>query len=82
MVVQDFQQGREIQQRERIDQRLDVGVDGVQAKVSYQGLAPQLAGLYQLNVTIPAGVTTGSSVVLEISTVDADNVQAVIPIAK
>jgi len=61
---------------------VDVGVAGGQGRVSYQGLAPQLAGLYQLNVTIPAGVTTGSSVVLEISTVDADNVQAVIPIAK
>jgi uncharacterized protein (TIGR03437 family) len=59
-----------------------VTVDGIKAKVQYQGLAPQLAGLYQLNVTIPAGVTTGSDVTLEIVTTDADNLQATIPIAK
>jgi uncharacterized protein (TIGR03437 family) len=48
----------------------------------YQGLAPQLAGLYQLNVTIPTGVTTGSEVTFEIVTTDADNIQATIPIGK
>jgi hypothetical protein len=33
-------------------------------------------------VTIPAGVTTGSDVALEIATTDADNIQATIPIGK
>jgi uncharacterized protein (TIGR03437 family) len=65
-----------------VKNNVDVSVDGVTAKVLYQGLAPQLAGLYQLNVTIPAGVTTGSSVTLEIITTDADNFQASIPIGK
>ena len=65
-----------------VTNNVDVGVDGIAAKVSYQGLAPQLAGLYQLNVTIPTGVTAGTDVTLEISTTDADNIQATIPIAK
>ena len=34
-------------------------IGGVQATVSYAGLAPQLAGLYQLNLTVPAGLTAG-----------------------
>ena len=66
----------------RVTNSVDVTVDSVSAKVLYQGLAPQLAGLYQLNVTIPAGVTTASNVNLEIVTVDADNIQASIPIGK
>jgi uncharacterized protein (TIGR03437 family) len=61
---------------------LGVYIDGVSATINYQGLAPGLAGLYQLNVTIPAGVTTGTSVNLEIDTVDAYNSQATIPISK
>jgi uncharacterized protein (TIGR03437 family) len=59
-----------------------VFVDGTTATAPYQGLAPQLAGLYQLNVNIPHGVTTGSNVTLEIVTTDADNLQATIPIGK
>jgi uncharacterized protein (TIGR03437 family) len=34
-------------------------IGGVQATVSYAGLAPQLAGLYQINLTVPAGLTAG-----------------------
>lgn len=34
-------------------------VDGLAATVSYSGLAPQLAGLYQINLTVPTGVTAG-----------------------
>jgi uncharacterized protein (TIGR03437 family) len=62
-----------------VDNSVAVYIDGVQATVGYQGLAPGLAGLYQLNVTIPTGVSSGP-VTLEISTVDADNIQATIPI--
>jgi uncharacterized protein (TIGR03437 family) len=36
-------------------------IGGVQATVSYAGLAPQLAGLYQINLTVPAGLTTGDN---------------------
>src|ERR1019366_3754615 len=32
-------------------------IGGVQATVAYAGLAPQLAGLYQINLTVPAGLT-------------------------
>ena len=49
--------------------------------VLFAGLAPALAGLYQLNVMIPASVSVGNAIV-EISTVDADNLQATIPIGK
>jgi uncharacterized protein (TIGR03437 family) len=36
-------------------------INGAAATVTYSGLAPQLAGLYQMNVTIPTGVTTGDN---------------------
>ena len=34
-------------------------IGGVKATVGYAGLAPQLAGLYQINLTVPAGLTAG-----------------------
>ncbi len=36
-------------------------IGGVQATVTYAGLAPQLAGLYQINLTVPTGVTAGDN---------------------
>jgi uncharacterized protein (TIGR03437 family) len=36
-------------------------VGGIAAKVGYAGLAPGSAGMYQVNLTIPTGVTTGNS---------------------
>ena len=36
-----------------------VTVGGVNAPVSFSGLAPNIVGLYQVNVTVPAGVATG-----------------------
>ena len=54
-------------------------VGGVQATVSYAGLAPQLAGLYQINLTIPAGVTAGDNG-LDISGPDAYSAVCLIPI--
>jgi uncharacterized protein (TIGR03437 family) len=36
-------------------------VGGTQASLSYAGLAPELAGLYQINMTIPSGLTTGDN---------------------
>src|ERR1017187_5983641 len=36
-------------------------IGGVQATVGYAGLAPQLAGLYQINLTVPAGLTAGDN---------------------
>ncbi len=39
-----------------------VTVGGVNAVVSFAGLSPGFVGLYQVNATIPAGVTTGPAV--------------------
>jgi uncharacterized protein (TIGR03437 family) len=36
-------------------------IGGVKATVTYAGLAPQLAGLYQINLTVPSGVTAGDN---------------------
>jgi uncharacterized protein (TIGR03437 family) len=38
-----------------------VYIGGVQATVTYAGLAPQLAGLYQINLTVPSGLTAGDN---------------------
>jgi len=51
-----------------------VTIDGIQAKVLFSGLAPGFGGLYQLNVTIPAGVSKGDVVVgIETTTGDPTN---------
>jgi len=66
----------------------DVYIDGVLATTVFSGLTPGAAGLYQLNVTIPAGVMAGATVTIEIDTFDASNflltvnTQATIPISK
>jgi len=44
-----------------------VTIGGQQATVSFSGLTPGLVGLYQVNVTIPNGLTGAQSVVLSIS---------------
>jgi uncharacterized protein (TIGR03437 family) len=36
-------------------------IGGVKATVTYSGLAPQLAGLYQINLTVPTGLTAGDN---------------------
>jgi uncharacterized protein (TIGR03437 family) len=58
---------------------IQVYMGGVAATVGYSGLAPQLAGLYQLNVTVPSGVTAGDNT-LEIVGPDSDAAEALIPI--
>ncbi|MBZ5618225.1 MAG: hypothetical protein LAQ69_05725 [Acidobacteriia bacterium] len=55
-------------------------VGGVKASVGYAGLAPGLAGLYQVNLTIPTGLTAGNSA-LDISGPDSYTSEAVIPVA-
>jgi uncharacterized protein (TIGR03437 family) len=39
-----------------------VSIGGQNANVSFAGLTPTLVGLYQVNVTMPAGVTPGNAV--------------------
>jgi uncharacterized protein (TIGR03437 family) len=43
----------------QLSQQIFIDIDGVQATVQFAGLAPGLGGLYQINVTIPSGVSSG-----------------------
>jgi len=45
-----------------------VTIGGVQAKVTFSGLAPQFPGVYQVNFTVPTGVTPGNAVPIQIAT--------------
>jgi uncharacterized protein (TIGR03437 family) len=44
-----------------------VMIGNVQAQVTYSGLAPGFAGLYQVNAVVPAGTASGNAVPLVIS---------------
>ncbi|MBM3759829.1 MAG: hypothetical protein FJW36_06240 [Acidobacteria bacterium] len=52
----------------RITDSLNVYVGGQRATVSFSGAAPGFAGLYQLNIVIPANAPIGSAVPLAIET--------------
>src|SRR5581483_275038 len=54
--------------------------DGVAANIGFQGLAPQFAGLYQLNMTVPTGLTAGDHY-LSIGGPDSYSSQVLIPVA-
>jgi uncharacterized protein (TIGR03437 family) len=64
---------------------IDGPTSSTQASVPYAGLAPTLTGLYQVNLTIPAGVTAGDNF-LEIDVLDSagnplsTSEEAIIPI--
>lgn len=55
-------------------------IDSIAATPSYAGLAPGLAGLYELKITIPTGVTTGD-VFLDIAGPDSYSSQAIIAVS-
>ncbi len=64
----------------RVISTLVVRVNGVAATISYKGLAPYLAGLYQVNFEVPAGAATGDNT-LQIAGPDSFTVQATIRVA-
>ena len=44
-----------------------VTIGGINAPVSFSGMAPGFAGLYQVNVTVPSGITPGTQVPIVMS---------------
>ncbi len=54
-----------------VDTPVNVYIGGLAANVTFKGPAPLLAGLYQLNVSIPADAPVGNSVALAVETPDA-----------
>jgi uncharacterized protein (TIGR03437 family) len=54
-------------------------VDGLDAAIAYSGLAPGFAGLYQLNLTVPANASAGNDF-LEIFTGDGYTSQVALPV--
>lgn len=59
--------------------QITADMDGIAATVAYTGLAPDLPGLYQVNVTVPSGVTSGD-VTINLSGPDSYTSEAVIPV--
>jgi uncharacterized protein (TIGR03437 family) len=59
---------------------IDAFIGGAVAKVGYAGLAPGLAGLYQLNITIPATGLTAGDYTIDVSGSDSYAAQAIITI--
>ena len=51
-----------------VDTDVEIFVDGQPAAVSFKGLAPGFAGLYQVNFVVPDGVSSGKLVYLAVST--------------
>lgn len=49
--------------------------------VTYSGLAPGFAGLYQINFVVPTGLAAGDGVIEVYSNADSDTVEALFPIA-
>jgi len=58
---------------------ISADIDGIAASVTFSGLAPGFAGVYQLNITIPTGLTAGDHD-LEILGPDSDTLEALISI--
>jgi len=59
-----------------VDTDVGVFVDGQSATVTFKGLAPGFAGLYQVNFVVPKGVASGQLVNLAVSTPDGFTMEA------
>jgi len=59
---------------------ISVFIDGIQAQVGFAGLTPQLIGLYQLNVTVPTGVSTGD-VSVDVAGSDSYSAEALLSVS-
>jgi uncharacterized protein (TIGR03437 family) len=59
---------------------LDASGNYQQAAVTFSGLAPGYAGLYQINFTIPSGLVAGDATV-EVVAEDSATIQALLPLA-
>ena len=57
-----------------------VTIGGMPAHVSFAGLAPAFVGAYQVNVTVPAGVTPGPNVPLVMSAAGASSAPVTVAI--
>lgn len=55
-------------------------IDGQTASVAYSGLAPGFVGLYQLNLVVPSGISSGQ-VYVDVAGTDSYTSQAYIPVA-
>lgn len=52
---------------ELLDKTLTVTIGGKTVQPAWTGLAPNFAGLYQINLVVPAGVQTGSAVPVKLT---------------
>jgi uncharacterized protein (TIGR03437 family) len=59
---------------------LDTSGHYLQASISFSGLAPGYAGLYQINFTVPTGLDSGNAY-LEIIGPDSDTFEALLPLS-
>jgi uncharacterized protein (TIGR03437 family) len=57
-----------------------VMIGGMQAPVAFSGLAPGFPGLYQVNVTVPQGVTPGAAVPITVSIGGKTSKESTIPV--
>ena len=60
----------------------EVRIGGMPAQVTFSGLTPGLAGLYQVNAIIPDGVPTADAVTVEVTTPNGRSDTAVIAVHK